>query len=100
MMTATLSMGGVVGSATPAASAWVKSADPWPTRISVLHPALGRAGADRVCDTYVGVPHLGRLCWESGCAMHNQTRSAHDWSLASRAGGRAGAAVCAAQRDR
>src|SRR5450755_4753521 len=40
MMTATRSMGGVVGSATPAASAWVKSADPWPTRISVLHPAL------------------------------------------------------------
>ena len=46
-MTATLSMGGEVGSATPAASAWVKSADPWPTRISVLRPFLGRAGAER-----------------------------------------------------
>ncbi len=47
MMTATRSMGGVVGSATPAASAWVKSADPWPTRISVLHPAFAPAGIER-----------------------------------------------------
>src|SRR5450755_2386178 len=53
MMTATLSMGGVVGSATPAASAWVKSADPWPTRISVLRPALGRAGPEHLLCPWV-----------------------------------------------
>ena len=40
-----------------------------------------------VCDTYVGVPQLGRLCWESGYVMHNQTRSVHGGSLTSRAGG-------------
>ena len=55
-MTATLSIGGVVGSATPAASAWVKSADPWPTRISVPRPFLGRAGAERPALSWVRSP--------------------------------------------
>src|SRR5208283_3721710 len=68
MMTATLSIGGVVGSATPAASAWVKSADPWPPRISVLHPALGRAGAERFALSWV-CSALSRRARRWGCTL-------------------------------